>query len=315
MPLFLLTIPVEQPSAPNGVRSLLIEAKSEGEAQVIANQRWDGDFDWNNADINSVVLEDTGDFEGWTFTVRVSQADVAVPDTDPELFESQPDLVASYVGVASDGLDEVGEGLKAALNALEGDIAGADWDLATRTLTVADTSDAQGDRTVAVAIRPPGCVSGEITQEGGQFVEHITHQGAAEDALTVLFAGVAAEPTYDTYTFVVRVEGQAAVSVDAAPGDDITDVAGDLVTGLNALDDIDEAAYDAGTRTLTVASATDALGDKRVDVDVYIDGTYLNSMQSVVESITSEGSAGDALTVVFKAPVNEALKPKIHAEL
>jgi hypothetical protein len=223
--------------------------------------------------------------------------------------------VAEVTGEASDSIDDIGDKLVTALLAVrvDGDlvIAGAAYDADTNTLTVAETTDGLGDRNVRVDVFLPGAKYGLTSQSSGQFVDSVTAGGAEAAALTVVFTGTAVEPTYEDWVFTVRVSTLAAVTVTAGAGDDINDVAADLVTGLNALA-IDGASWSASTRVLTVAAIADALGDQTVEIDVYNGTDRADQSAGLVEDITDGGISGAALTITFAAPSASASIPKIY---
>jgi hypothetical protein len=91
------------------------------------------------------------------------------------------------------------------------------------------------------------------------------------------------------------------VTVTSVATDDFDDIGGDLVTALNATSSIAGAAY--STPTLTVAAAGDSLGDHKVvceflpPITGWDDKAY--NFQSLFGTITDEGAAGAALTVVL----------------
>jgi hypothetical protein len=90
----------------------------------------------------------------------------------------------------------------------------------------------------------------------------------------------------------------ADVEATGAEGDDITDILADVATALNALDNIDGAAF--ATATLKVAETTDNLGDHEVAVYVLAPGyDDPKSIEGFVTTITDGGAADDALTVLF----------------
>lgn len=92
----------------------------------------------------------------------------------------------------------------------------------------------------------------------------------------------------------------------------IDEVGAALVTALNALTGIANASYNSTSNTLTVASGGggDDLGDQTVVVEI-IPPNGKSAIPSLVGTITHEGSATDALTVVL--PGDSAVIPIVVA--
>lgn len=113
------------------------------------------------------------------------------------------------------------------------------------------------------------------------------------------------------WTFKIQIAGGAAqtidpveVSVTGDADDDLDDVAGKLVTALNALDDIGNAAYTAPD--LTVAAIADGIGDATVYFAAYPpSGDTLNDHGALFiaasSPITHEGIAAATLEIEFLA--------------
>ena len=96
----------------------------------------------------------------------------------------------SYTGIASDTVDLIGTALAVALNATV-PIAGAAYVGGTNVLTIAQTTDNLGDRSVEIEITPPGCVA---PIGGTFFYTALTHRGAVGAALSVNLTDSAAIP-------------------------------------------------------------------------------------------------------------------------
>jgi hypothetical protein len=304
----------------DGPHALLVAAVDESTAKELADARFDGDVSWADAADATTLASDAPsgpDFEGYRFVVRVSAKPPAI-DADTTV-PTDPDVTAEYTGAPADGIDEVGEGLKAALllaTFADGSTlacAGADWDLATRVLKVAETTDGLGDRSVRVDVFLPGA-KGPYSTAGGQFVNQMTHQGDDGDALTVEFKGVAADAaTYENWVFTVRVDTATGTPFSATGGADDTldDVMALLVTALNGSADIDAAAWSASTRVLTVAGAADGLGDQGVEIDVYSPTEDADQSKGLVTAVVSGGASGDALTIAFAAKASDDIIPVV----
>lgn len=109
------------------------------------------------------------------------------------------------------------------------------------------------------------------------------------------------------YTYRVEIitpEGISLVAVEAtgdATNNTVDEIAALLVTALNADSHIANAAYNAGTNTLTASGAADNLGDHRLIVSAFPPGENRVALPGLVGAITQEGAANTALTVVFSA--------------
>lgn len=100
--------------------------------------------------------------------------------------------------------------------------------------------------------------------------------------------------------------------VGDATDDTVDEIGAALAVALNALSGIANAAYNASTNTLTIAGTADALGDQTVSVSVVPPGGA-SSIPALVGTITHEGLAADALSVVL--PADAAVIPKVSAVL
>lgn len=115
------------------------------------------------------------------------------------------------------------------------------------------------------------------------------------------------------FTVAVAGEGSASVTGVATTLDTLDEIGAALATALNELDNIANAAYNATTQALTVASGGggDDLGDLAVTVTIKAPVAYDGGGNEIqgddnladvfVDSITDEGLAADALTVTFNA--------------
>ena len=127
---------------------------------------------------------------------------------------------------------------------------------------------------------------------------------------------IVADSDWEGWTFNIRVLGGFGVGgadsasesfVGTAADNTIDEVAAALVVLLNALAGIANASYDAGTNILTIASAADALGDQKVEVDI-IPPDGKSSISGLVGTITDEGIEAAALTV--QLPADAAVIPQ-----
>jgi hypothetical protein len=105
-------------------------------------------------------------------------------------------------------------------------------------------------------------------------------------------------------------EPRTVAVVGDATDNTVDEIAAALVTALNALDGIANAAYNATTNTLTVAAAADALGDQKLEVSITPPGGSA-SIASLVGVIPNGGVAAADLTVVL--PADNAVIPNVLA--
>lgn len=127
------------------------------------------------------------------------------------------------------------------------------------------------------------------------------------------------------YRFSIGVSnvGTASVTGVATTLDTLDEIGAALATALNALDGIANASYTAGTQTLVIATGSggDDLGDETVTVTIQAPVTTDqggqetqgedNLADAFVATLTHEGEATDALTLVFNA--DTLVLPKVLA--
>ena len=105
-------------------------------------------------------------------------------------------------------------------------------------------------------------------------------------------------------------EPRTVAVVGDATDNTVDEIAAALVTALNGLDGIANAAYNATSNTLTVAAAADALGNQKLEVSIIPPGGSA-SIASLVGAITDGGVAAADLTVVL--PADNAVIPNVLA--
>lgn len=156
-----------------GANACVVFAADATAAKEVCQARFPGASGiWSTGATVTEIVADA-DFNGWTFEVELDSG-------------TTPSKV-SFVGDATDNLiDEIGAKLVTALNATS-NIAGASYNSTSNTLTVAQTTDNLGDKSVYVNIIPPGGDSSIASLVGT-----ITHEGAVGAALTVVLPGDAA---------------------------------------------------------------------------------------------------------------------------
>lgn len=173
VPHYIITLPKKQgQTVVSGDRTLIVEAATAELARDYAEARKVGDTaSWADADV-TLVEDATDKYVGSTWRIKISGKPVPSPDA----------VDVSYTAQASDGIDEVGNGLKAALQGPGGNLSTANW--AGGVLTVAGAAESLGDRSVTVEITPPGAAAPIPNRTGGP-IGTITDEGAVGAALTV----------------------------------------------------------------------------------------------------------------------------------
>lgn len=132
---------------------------------------------------------------------------------------------------------------------------------------------------------------------------------------------IAQDADFEDWTFSVSVLNGLGAEADESgtvtvTGDDTTntidEIAAALVTALNGLTGISGAAYNATSNTLTIASGGggDDLGDQTVLVEI-TPPNGKSTIPSLVGTVTHEGAATDALSVVL--PADDAVIPTVLA--
>lgn len=159
----------------DGVKSMIVEADSAGEARELASAQDSADTPWADATATTIAAGVASDYEGFTYRVRIEGGAAQTVLVD-----------VSEIGAASDAVDDIGDALVIALNATA-DIAAAAY--ATPTLTCAAISDDIGDATLVIDVTPPGA-SSPIAQMVGVIVD----QGIAAAVLTVVLEDPTAIP-------------------------------------------------------------------------------------------------------------------------
>ena len=105
-------------------------------------------------------------------------------------------------------------------------------------------------------------------------------------------------------------EPRTVAVVGDATDNTVDEIAAALVTALNGLDGIANAAYNATSNILTVAAAADALGNQKLEVSIIPPGGSA-SIASLVGAITDGGVAAADLAVVL--PADNAVIPNVLA--
>lgn len=159
-----------------GANSVVVSAEDAADARAAAGFATELDTaDWATAVVTT--LAEASDMEGWQIRVTISTADGLTTSFD-----------GTYVGIAADVLDDLGDGIQALLNVpFTSSYTGA-----TQTLILATGTgtDDLGDNIVQVGLFPPGTptvMTGEISGIPG-FVATVTDEGASNADLTVVFA-------------------------------------------------------------------------------------------------------------------------------
>jgi len=145
----------------------------------------------------------------------------------------------------------------------------------------------------------------------------------ADATATTITAGTLDDAgTMTGYVWKVTVRGAAAqtspnqvltATVTGAASADMDAVAAQLVTALNALNLIANAAYNTSTGLLTVASIADGLGDGTVTVEVYKDSVSKYNLAALYTgAIVHQGVAAAVLTI--QLTLDTVATPAVLAE-
>lgn len=168
MPAYLVSLPeTSGQTLFNGCNAFVVFAEDGPAAEAIVKDVFKGDSDALVTASTPLEIVERADLED--FTIRVQINDPTTP------------IDVSYVGVASDALDDLGDGIVVAL--IAAGVAGAAYDSGTNTLTAADSTDNLGDNALTVTVTGP---NGNAAIPG--FVGTITDLGVAAADLTAVLA-------------------------------------------------------------------------------------------------------------------------------
>lgn len=143
--------------------------------------------------------------------------------------------------------------------------------------------------------------------EAEEVAENINSQGLfvgdvhfeSVDVSTILSAAkiTAKSNGWEGWEWKVDIEDVTPVTYTGVLGDTVPTIAGELVTKLNALTAIANAAWNLSALTLTIAGAADDLGNKEVDFEIIPPGST-NSLSTLTDgvAITDQGVTGAALS-------------------
>jgi hypothetical protein len=153
------------------VNTLVVAADTEAQALEAAQayQAGDSDYAWADAVVTQATVATS--MEDWTLNIVVVDL-----TTDPDDHEVEYDVTVT-AGTA-EKLADLGTAMAAAL-VVEG--LTANYNAGTSTLTVAAGGDNIGNRQILVALRPP---DSDVSMDS--FIDTVTDEGAAGDALTVV---------------------------------------------------------------------------------------------------------------------------------
>ena len=173
MPHYMITLPTKQgQTIISGDRTLIVEAATSEIARDFAEARKAGDTaSWDDATV-TLVEDSTDEYAGSIWRIKISGKPVPSPDR----------VDVSYTAQSGDGIDEIGNGLAAALRAPGGLIPTAAY--SGGTLTIAGAAENLGDRSVTVEITPSDATLPIPNRTGGP-VGDITHEGVQGAALLV----------------------------------------------------------------------------------------------------------------------------------
>lgn len=125
---------------------------------------------------------------------------------------------------------------------------------------------------------------------------------------------LAAATDWIGWAFRIQVTGtpvDVTVNATGAASDTMDEIGALLATALNATQ-IDNASYNASTNTLTVASAADNLGNRKVQVTI-TPPNGKSGVPALVGTIVDGGVAAAALTVIL--PLDAAVIPSVCTPL
>ncbi|MHC4734711.1 MAG: hypothetical protein ACYTDW_09680 [Planctomycetota bacterium] len=296
----------------DGIKARVVEADSEATAKRIATAQEHGDSDWTNATASAISAGVASDYEGFTYSVKVSG--------DPGVAGSKDLFDVAYTGVGSDTVDLIGEALA---NSLRGeavaaciqDDASSYTDLTTEANestaddVVFPAAPADGDAILIGMSRPFTRALVNVTTAGvgtytitwkywdGDSWEALT--GVTDDTTNLQTAGmndvVFTQPS-DWAASTINSQGPfyyIAAVIDA--GTHTTDP---LIGQIWAREGL-RASYDGGTNTLTVAAVADGIGDHSLEVSAKLPDAP-DGLSDLVGTVTDGGAAAAALTVVFE---------------
>jgi len=164
-------------SLEGGANVVIVVAEDAADARAMAAFASGVDVaEWSTAQATVTTLAVAADMEGWQLRATISTPAGATS------------FDGTYVGIAADVLDDMGDGIAALLNVP----FTASYTGATQTLILATGTgtDDLGDNIVQVGLFPPGAptkMTGEISGVPG-FVSTVTDEGITTADLTVVFA-------------------------------------------------------------------------------------------------------------------------------
>jgi hypothetical protein len=154
----------------NGIKAVIVEADSSAIAKEVAGAMFDADDDWAGSTATDLATAFATTLVGYTYRITIGPKPAQSPAQYANL------LTVEHVATAQTA-DQIGDALVILLNATE-PIAGAAYNSSTNVLTIAETTDELGDRTIKVDILPPG---GALSVNSLR--SSLTHQGAEGAAL------------------------------------------------------------------------------------------------------------------------------------
>lgn len=157
----------------NDADAMVVYATDATQAKQICSAKYDGDCPaWSSSDATATLIAAAADWNGWTFKIDITGGATAIS-------------VTKVADATDNTIDEIGAALVVLLNATA--INGAAYNSTTQVLTIAETTDVLGDKTVVMTVTPPGG-SGNVASTYSSLV----HQGASSAALAVTLSADAA---------------------------------------------------------------------------------------------------------------------------
>lgn len=300
----------------DGVSAMAIMAGSSADATAMAKASVDGDSDplWALADVTAIAAP--ADMNGWALRLKiVSPEGVDVFDATVEADGVNTAFVAATGTLTGDGT---------VVADTQTVTIGANVYTFQDTLTnVAGHVKIGGSAAATLtnlfhAINASGGVAG--TDYAAATVAHptvvATNPSGTTVMLTAITAGTAGNLIATTETSTHLSFGAVTLTGGIGAADAMSSLGLKMVAALNADALIAGASWTQGSGTLKVAETTDSLGDHRVFAYVIpkdADRTQLKGVAGMVGTVTDNGVAGAALTVVLAADTYAV--PKLYGLL
>jgi hypothetical protein len=297
----------------NGVSAMAINAEATADVKAMAKAANDGPgaAQWDNATVTAIAA--AADLNGWGLRLKISSP------TGNVIFDETVEAAGAAVGItAATGI------LTLAGIPADGDtvtIGSTVYTWETGAVDAAFKVKAETSAAVSLVhlVKAINLTGVEGTDYGAGTTIHPTvsaADGAGDTVdLTAKTLGTAGNSIATTEVGANTSFGAATLTGGADGTDVLSSLASLMMTALNATADIAGAAFTSSTNVLTVAAASDVLGDHLVEAIMVPPDAEENDVgvPGFVTSITDGGLASAALSVDFAAD-NYAV-PKVFALL